>query len=122
MNKIINKFLLIGDKFMPELHLKQRGFTYSACGPFTKHRERIQKYRETSNLKHLYRNELDKICFPHDVVYSERKDSAKRTISDKILKDTASEIARNRGYDGYQRALARIIYKDRERERQAKQE
>ena len=122
MNKIINKFLLIGDKFMPELHLKQRGFTYSVCGPFTKHRERIQKYRETSNLKHLYRNELDKTCFAHDVVYSESKDSAKRTISDKILKDTASEIARNRRYDGYQRALAKIIYKDRERERQAKQE
>ena len=41
MNNIINKFLLIADKFMPELQLKQPGFTYSACGPFTKHRERI---------------------------------------------------------------------------------
>ena len=55
MNKIINKFLLTGDK-MTELHLKQPGFTYSACRPFTKHRERIQKFRETGNLKHLYRN------------------------------------------------------------------
>ena len=52
MNKIINKFLLTGDKFMPELHLKQPGFTYSACGPFTKHHEKIQKLRETANLKH----------------------------------------------------------------------
>ena len=92
MNKIINKFLLTGDKFMPELHLKQPGFTYSACGPFTKHRERIQKFRETGNLKHLYRNELDKACFAHDAAYSESKDLAKRTISDKILKDRAQEI------------------------------
>ena len=66
MNKIINKFLLTGDKFMPDLHLKQPRFTFSACGAFTKHRERIQKFRETSNLKYLYRNELDKACFPHD--------------------------------------------------------
>ena len=48
--------LLAGDKFMPELHLKKPGFTYSAHGPFTKHRERIQKFRETDNLKYLYRN------------------------------------------------------------------
>ena len=53
--KIINKFLLAGDKFMPELHLKQQGSIYSACGPFTENRERIQKFRETGNLKHLYR-------------------------------------------------------------------
>ena len=53
MNKIINKFLLTGDKFIPELHLKQLGTTYSARGPFTKHREKIQKFRETGNLRHL---------------------------------------------------------------------
>ena len=53
MNKIINKFLLTGDKFIPELHLKQPGFTDSACRPLTKHRERIQKFRETGNLKYL---------------------------------------------------------------------
>ena len=101
MNKIINNFLLTGDKFMPELHLKQPGFTYSTCGPFTKYRERIQKFRETGNLKHLYRNELDKVCFAHDVAYSDSMDSAKRTISDTILKDRGYEIARNRNYDGY---------------------
>ena len=61
MNKIINKFLLTGDKFIPELHLKQAGFTYSACGPFTKHRERIQKFRGTGNLKHLHGNELENL-------------------------------------------------------------
>ena len=88
MNKIINKLLLTGDKFMQELHLKQPGFTYSACGPFTKHRERIQKFRETGNLKHLYGNELDKGCFAHDAAYCDSIDLAKRAISDKILKES----------------------------------
>ena len=63
MNKIIHKCVLTGDRFMSQLHLEQLGFTCSACGPFTKHCERIQKVRETGNLKHLYRNELDKPCF-----------------------------------------------------------
>ena len=84
MNKIIIKFLLNRDKFMPELHLKQPEFTYSACGPFTKHCERIQKFTETDDLKHLYRDELDKVCFVHDTVYSNSKDLPKRTISNKI--------------------------------------
>ena len=74
---MIYKFLLTGDKFMPEWHLKQTWFTYSACGPFTKHRERIQKFREIVSLKHLYRNELDKPCFAHDAVYSDSKNLAK---------------------------------------------
>ena len=66
MNKIVKIFLLNVDKFMPEMHFKQPKFTYSVCGAFTKHCERIQKFRETGNLKHLYRNELDKTCFYHD--------------------------------------------------------
>ena len=82
---------MTGDKFVPQLHLKQPGFTYSACGPFTKHCERIQKLRETGNLKDFHRNELDKACFAHDAKYSNSKDLAKRTISDKILKDRAYE-------------------------------
>ena len=73
MNKIINKFLLTEDKFKPEFHLKQPEFTYSVCGPFTKHHERIQKFRETFNLKDLYRNELEKVCFAHDAAYSNSK-------------------------------------------------
>ena len=77
MNKIIYKILLTGHKLMPELHLKQPQFTYSACVPSTKHHERIQIFRETGNLKHLYRNELDKVCFAHDVVYYNSKDLAK---------------------------------------------
>ena len=66
MSKIIKKVLLTVDKFMLELHLKQPGFTCSAYGLFTKHRERIQKFRETGSLEHLYSNELDKACFAHD--------------------------------------------------------
>ena len=110
MSKIINKFLSTGDKFMPELHLKQPGFTYSACIPFTEDPERIRKFRETGNLKHLYRNELDKDCFAHDAAYSDSKDKTKRTISDKTLKDSANGIPINCNYDGYQRALASMVY------------
>ena len=111
MNRVINKFLLTGDKLLPELHSKEPGVTYNACGRFTKHLERIQKFRKTGNLKHLYRNELDKACFPNDPAYSDSKDLAKRTISDKILKHRAFEIARNCGYDGYQEALACMVFK-----------
>ena len=93
---------------MPEF-TKQPRFTYSACEPFTNHHERIQKFRKTGKLKQLYRNELDKSGFGHDTAYSDSKDLAKRTISDKILKDRAYEIARNRNYDGYQRALSNMI-------------
>ena len=70
--------LLTGDKFIPQFLLKYSEFTYSACGKFTKHRERIQKFRETDTLKHLYRNELDKACFAHDAAYSDSKDLAKK--------------------------------------------
>ena len=80
------------DKFLSELHLTQPGFTYCACRPFTKHHEIIQKFRKTGNLKHLYRNELGKACFAHDATYSDSKDLAKKTISNKILKDRAYEI------------------------------
>ena len=55
MNKINSNFLLNGDKFMPELYLKQQGSTYSVCGIFCC--ERIQNFRKTGKLKHLYRNE-----------------------------------------------------------------
>ena len=101
MNKTINNFFLTKDKCMPEFHLKQPGFTCTACGPFTKHRERIKKLRETDNLKYLYRNELGKACFALDAAYSDSKDLAKRIMLDKILKDRAYEIAIYRNYDGY---------------------
>ena len=79
MNEIVNQFLLAGDKFMPELHLKQPGFTYSACGSFTKNKERLEKFMQTGNTNFLYRNELDKVFFQHDMTYGKSKDLAKRT-------------------------------------------
>ena len=79
---------------MPEMHLKQPGFAYSACRPFTKNKERIQKFKETGNTKYIYRNELDKACFQHDMAYGYFKDLAKRTASDKILSDKAFNIAK----------------------------
>ena len=111
MNKIINKFLLTGDNFILDMHFNQPGFTYRASGPFTKHYERIQIFREARNLKHLHRNELDKAFLAHDAAYSDSKHLAIRTISDKILKDIAYKITINPGYDGYQKALASMVYK-----------
>ena len=111
MNAIVNKFLLARDKFMPEMHLRQPGFTYSACGPFTKHKQRIQKFMQIGDTNHIYRNELDKAYFQYDAAYSDSKDLAKRTQSDKVLKDKAFAIANNPKYDGYQRGLASIVYK-----------
>ena len=111
MNNIINKFLLAGDKFMPEMHLRQPQFTYSACGPFTKHKQRIQKFKETGDTNYIYKNELDKACFAHDAAYSDNKDLTKRTVPDKILRNRAFNIAKDQKYDGYQRGLASMVYK-----------
>ena len=111
MNEIVNKFLLVGDKFMPEMHLKQPGFTYSACGPFTKNKERIEKFMQTGNTNFIYKNELDKACFQHDMAYGKTKDLVKRTQSNKVLKDKAFKIVSNPNNDGYQRGLASMVYK-----------
>ena len=105
MNDIINKFLLVGDKFMAEMDLRQPQFTYSACGPFTKNKERIQKIRKTGDSRYIYRNELDKPCFQHDMAYGDFKDLAKRTAADKVLRDKAFNIAKDPKYDRYQRGL-----------------
>ena len=111
MNEITNKFLLAGDKFMPEIYLRQPGFTYSACGPFTKNKERIEKFMQTGNTDFIYKNELDKACFQHDMAYGKSKDLVKRTQSDKVLRDKAFKIASDPKYDGYQRGLASMVYK-----------
>ena len=111
INKIVNKFLLAGDKFMPEMHLKQLGVTYSACRPFTKNKERVQKFKETGDTSYIYKNELDKACFQHDMAYGDFKDLKRRTASDKVLRDKAFNVAKNPKYDGYQRGLASIVYK-----------
>ena len=111
MNEIMNKFLLADNKFMPEMHLKQLGFTYSACGPFTRNKERIGKVMQTGNADFIYRNELDKTCFQHDMAYGNSKDLAKRTQSDKILRDKVFTIGSDPKYDRYQTGLASVVYK-----------
>ena len=108
MNNIINKFLLAGEKFMPEMHLRQPRFVY---GPFTRHKERIKEFKCTGDTRYIYRNELDKACFQHDSAYADHKDLINRTKSDKVLRDKAYDIASNPEYDGYQRGLASMVYK-----------
>ena len=110
MNEIINKFLLAEDKFMPEMHLKEPGFTYSASDSFTKNKERIDKFMKTGNTDFIYKNELDKACFQHDMAYGKPKDLIKRTQSDKVLRDKAFKIASDSKYYGYQRGLASMVY------------
>ena len=111
MNNIINKFLLAGDKFIPEMHLRQPQFVYSACGPFTIHKERIKEFKCMRDTRYIYRNELDKACFQHDSAYADHKDLINRTKSDKVLRDKAYNIASNPEYDGHQRGLASMVYK-----------
>ena len=89
MKEALNKFLIVGGIFMPEMYLKQPGFTYAACGPFTKNKERIEKFMQTGNTDFIYRNELDKACFQHDMGYGKSKDLAKRTQSEKFLRSKA---------------------------------
>ena len=111
MNEIINKFLLVGDKFIPEMHLRQPRFVYSACGPFTRHKERIKEFERTGNISLLYKNELGKACFKHDAAYAKYKDVETRLIADDKLQNSAYDIAINPEYDGYQRCLASMVYK-----------
>ena len=111
MNEIINKFLLAGDKFMPEMYLKHPGFTYSACGSFIKSKERIETFGNTGNTDYIYKNELDRACFQHDMAHGKTKDLEKRTQSEKVLRDKAFKIASNPKYDDYQRGLASMVYK-----------
>ena len=111
MNNVINKFLLAGNKFMPEMHLRQPRFVYSACGPFTRHKERIKESKRTGDTRYIYRNELDKACFQHDSAYADHKDLINTTEADKVLRDKVYDIASNPKYDGYQRGLASMVYK-----------
>ena len=95
---------------MPEMHLKQPGFTYSACGLFTKNKERIEKFMQTRNTDFINKNELDQACFQHDMAYRKSKDLARRTQSDIVLRDKAFKIGSDPKY-GYQRGLASMVYK-----------
>ena len=111
MNEIVNTILLAGDKFMPEMHLKQPGFTCSTCGPFTKSKKRIEKFIKTGNTDFIYKNDLDKACFQHDMAYGKYEDLTKSIHSDKELKDKVFEISINPKYDGYERGLDLMVYK-----------
>ena len=101
--------MLTTDKFFLELRLREPGFTYSACVTFTKHHEKIKKFREPSDLKHIYKNQLEKVCFVYDAGYFDNNDLAKRTISDTVLKDKSYEIAINSKYGGYKKGLAIMV-------------
>ena len=96
---------------MPEMYLKQPGFSYNACRPFTKNKRRIQKFKETGDTNCIYKNELDQACFQHDMAYGDFKDLPRRTASDKVLRDKPFNIAKNPKYDGYQRGRASMVYK-----------
>ena len=120
MNEIVHKFLLAGDKFMSEMHLRQPQFVYSTCGPFTKNKERIQKFKETGDTSYIYKNELDKARFQHDMAYGDFKDLPKRTATDKVLRDKAFKIASDQNYDGYQRGLASMVNKFFDKKSQGK--
>ena len=111
MYDIINKFLLAGDKFMPEMHLREPEFAYSACGPFSKNEKRIQKFKQTGDSIYINKNELDKACFQHDMAFGDFKNLKRRTAADKVLRDKAFNIAKDPKYDGYQRGLAFMVHK-----------
>ena len=96
---------------MPENHLRQSGLTYSACGPFTKNKERMFTVMTTGNTDFIYKNQLDKACFQHDMACGKSKDLVRRTQSDKVLRDKVFKIVSDPRYDGYQRGLASMVYK-----------
>ena len=97
---------------MPETHFKDlKVGTYSACGPFTRHEDRINKFIQTRDPNYTYKNELDKACFAHDATYSDSKNLNKRTAADKILRDKAYKIAKDPKYYVSQRSLASMVYK-----------
>ena len=111
MNEIVNRFLLAGDKFMNEMHLKQPRITYSAHGSFTKIKERTKKFNETGDTSYIYKNELHKACIQHDMAYGDFKGLARRADFDEVLRDKAFNIAKTPKYDVYERGLPSIVYK-----------
>ena len=107
INEIVNKFLLAGYKFLPEMHLRQTRFTYNASAPFTKNKQKKNVFKETEESRYIYQNELDKACFEHDMAYG---DLTRRIAYDKILHDKAFNIAKSPKQDNYQRGLASVVY------------
>ena len=93
------------------MHLRQPGFTQSACGTFTKNEERIIFFKEAGDSRYIYQNDLDKACFEYDMAYGDFKDISRTTAADKLYRDKAFNIAKNLKYDGYQRGLNSMVYK-----------
>ena len=104
-----NCFLLVTDKFMPGMLLKELSFTYSACGLFWKRRKNWKVYANWK-YKHYLEKKYDKACFQHYIAYGKSKDFVKRTQSDKVLKNKVFKIASDPKYDGYQRGLGSVVY------------
>ena len=102
INAIVNKILVAVYKSIPEMHLRQLGFTYSACGPFTKNKERMKKSKGTGDSRYIYQNGLDKVCSQHDIAFGDFKYLNRRAAGDKVLRDKAFNIAKNPNDDGYQ--------------------
>ena len=103
---------MVGDNFMPELHLwDPKVGKYFACGPFTKHEQRINQFMKDGILSGIYKNELDKACFQHDAAYNTYKDLKNRTQADIVSKNKAYKIATDARVDGFQRALASMVWK-----------
>ena len=118
MNKensdIIIKFLLIGDKFMPEMHLwDPKVKKYTACGPFTRHQKRINMFMKDGRLSHILKNRLDAACFQHDSAYAKYKNRLDRTQSDIVLKNKALKITADPRVNGYQRGLTSMVLYER---------
>ena len=111
MNGKVNNTLLAGDKLKPEMQLRQPRFTFSAYRPFTKEKERIEKFKETGDSRYIYQNELHKTCFQHNMAYGDFKNLPRRTASDKKLCNKAFNSAKNPKFGGYQRGLASMVYK-----------
>ena len=108
---IINRFLLIGDKFMSEMHLwDPKVRKYSACGPFTRHKQRINDFMNDGKLSHILKHKLVAACFQHDFAYAKYKDRLNRKKYD-VFKNEVLEIAMNPKINGYQRGLASVVYK-----------
>ena len=107
MNEVVKKLLWAGDKFIPEINLRQARFIFTASGSFTKNKEKIQKLKkqEIHDIYiyiyiYIYQNEPDKTWFQHDMVYGDFKDLPRRTASDKVLCNQTFNIAKNTKYDG----------------------
>ena len=111
MNEIVNKLSLAGDKFMPEMHLRQPGFTYGACRPLTKSTEGIKKIKGTGDSRYIYQNELDKACLQYDMANGDFKDLNRRTTADKVFRGKAFNISKNPKHDGYQCGIASTVFK-----------